>query len=118
MMDNDRNTSKYWRGLVTGVMIGAGTALVLAQRKRQEKFAGLAIDEGDVVADEPMNSDVMGETVEEMDKDALDVTLDMARQTAHEVKQEDRDTWNQTLEEAKTSATDIQDLSKTSTNDN
>ena len=119
MMDNDHNPSKYWRGLVTGVMIGAGTALLLAQRTRQEKAADQAIDEA--VAD-AMNDDMMkdGDAIgdEVMDKDALDKTLDSARQAAREMKDNPTGSWNQTLEEAKTSKTGIEDLSKSSTNDN
>ena len=105
MFDNHNDNSKYWRGLVTGAMIGAGTALLLAQRKRREKLGSNA-----------PGSDAPDDNAK--GKDALDETLDMAREAAREVKSEAKDAWNKTLEEVKTSATGVEDLSKSATNDN
>lgn len=116
MITFDKGNAKYWRGLVTGTMIGAGAALLFAQRKRSEESVDVTIgDTLDEADDEEMDDANSGEV---MNKDALDKTLDIARQAAREVKNEAKDTWNQTLEEVKTSATGIEDLSKSSTNDN
>lgn len=36
MHDHDNDGGGYWRGLVTGVLLGAGAALLLAPRKGEE----------------------------------------------------------------------------------
>jgi len=108
-----KKRSKYWRGLVTGAMVGAGAALILAQRKRAE-------DAEYDAPDDDIEYEEVGGTSSGKDtpKDALDETLDSAKQAAQEVKSEVKDAWNKVLDEVKEPAADQEDLSKSSTNDN
>lgn len=92
--NNDaKKKATYWRGFVTGAMIGSGLALILAQRKNSEKWD----DEDEEIA----ATEVFADDKDEPAKDALDETLNAAKKVAQEIKNEARDAWNETLDNVK-----------------
>ncbi len=81
-MNHNQKSSVYWRGFVTGAMLGAGGALLLAQRKQQEK------NDSSANSDSGINPavEIFG------DKDSAQAA---------------KDSWNETLENAKTPSANL-----------
>lgn len=105
--NNDaKNSAKYWRGFVTGAMLGSGLALILAQRKNSENWDD--IDDNAIEATEIFAADTSDgasdDKPSETSPDALNETLKDAKKVAQEIKDEARDAWNETLENVKNAA--------------
>lgn len=107
-----KSSSKYWRGFVTGAMIGSGLALLLAQRKNSENWDDIddnaieateifAADKSDDTSNNNTSDGASDDKSSETSPDALDETLTDAKKVAQEIKDEARDAWNETLDNVK-----------------